>query len=200
MFVMNQANKDKIHNLEENIRFVERQFNYTFKNKSLIKQAFYKGIQHTNHEGKTYGINNQSLEYIGDRVLYVAITMNTLHTSSHKLSSNGFYIGPSCAELHKKSISQTNNNQLCAIMNSKYLKFLKKLVIAPRTPTSDESKMWADIYESIFGAIALDCDFDMNTILKSYLASKTIVQHKGMLNYIESKKESDQKTNFINSV
>ena len=85
-------------------------------------------------------------------------------------------------------------------MNSEYLKFLKKLVIAPRTPDSSESKMWADIYESIFGAIALDCDFDMNTILKSYLASKTIVQHKGMLNYIESKKESDQKTKFINSI
>lgn len=49
---MTQANKNKIHNLEENIRFIERQFNYTFKNKSLIKQAFYKGIQHTNHEGK----------------------------------------------------------------------------------------------------------------------------------------------------
>ena len=200
MFVMTQANKDKIHNLEENIRFIERQFNYTFKNKSLIKQAFYKGTQHTKHGGKAYGINNQSMEYIGDRVLYVAITMNTLHMSSHKLSSDGFYIGPSCAELHKKSISQTNNNQLCAIMNSEYLKFLKKLVIAPGTPTSNESKMWADIYESIFGAIALDCDFDMNTILKSYLASKTIVQHKGMLNYIESKKESDQKTNLINSI
>lgn len=197
---MTQANKNKIHNLEENIRFIERQFNYTFKNKSLIKQAFYKGTQHTKHDGKAYGINNQSMEYIGDRVLYVAITMNTLHMSSHKLSSDGFYIGPSCAELHKKSISQTNNNQLCAIMNSEYLKFLKKLVIAPRTPDSSESKMWADIYESIFGAIALDCDFDMNTILKSYLASKTIVQHKGMLNYIESKKESDQKTKFINSI
>lgn len=200
MFAMTQANKNKIHNLEENIRFIERQFNYTFKNKSLIKQAFYKGTQHTKHDGKAYGINNQSMEYIGDRVLYVAITMNTLHMSSHKLSSDGFYIGPSCAELHKKSISQTNNNQLCAIMNSEYLKFLKKLVIAPRTPDSSESKMWADIYESIFGAIALDCDFDMNTILKSYLASKTIVQHKGMLNYIESKKESDQKTKFINSI
>lgn len=200
MFAMTQANKNKIHNLEENIRFIERQFNYTFKNKSLIKQAFYKGTQHTKHDGKAYGINSQSMEYIGDRVLYVAITMNTLHMSSHKLSSDGFYIGPSCAELHKKSISQTNNNQLCAIMNSEYLKFLKKLVIAPRTPDSSESKMWADIYESIFGAIALDCDFDMNTILKSYLASKTIVQHKGMLNYIESKKESDQKTKFINSI
>lgn len=140
------------------------------------------------------------MEYIGDRVLYVAITMNTLHMSSHKLSSDGFYIGLSCAELHKKSISQTNNNQLCAIMNSKYLKFLKELVIAPRTPNSDESKMWADIYESIFGAIALDCDFDMNTILKSYLASKTIAQHKGLFNYIESKKESDQKTKFINLI
>ena len=200
MFAMTQANKNKIHNLEENIRFIERQFNYTFKNKSLIKQAFYKGTQHTKHDGKAYGINNQSMEYIGDRVLYVAITMNTLHMSSHKLSSDGFYIGPSCAELHKKSISQTNHNQLCAIMDSEYLKFLKKLVIALGTPTSNESKMWADIYESIFGAIALDCDFDMNIILKSYLASKTIVQHKGMLNYIESKKESDQKTNFINSI
>ena len=39
MLVMTQANKDKLHNLEENSRFVERQFNYTFKNKSLIKQA-----------------------------------------------------------------------------------------------------------------------------------------------------------------
>ena len=196
MFVMTQANKAKIHNLEENIKFVERQFNYTFKNKSLVKQAFYNGIQHTQYKGKQYGINNQGLEYIGDRVLYVAIAMNTLSMSPHKLSSDGFYIGPTCAEFHKKGISQTKNSQLCGMMNSKYLKFLKKLVIAPKIPDSNESKMWADLYESILGAIALDCSFDMNTILKSYLASKTIIQHKGLLNYIESKKESDQKAKF----
>jgi dsRNA-specific ribonuclease len=200
MLVMTQANKDKIHNLEENIRFVERQFNYTFKNKSLIKQAFYNGVQHTQYKGKHYGINNQGLEYIGDRVLYVAIAMNTLSMSPHKLSSDGFYIGPTCAEFHKKGISQTKNSHLCVMMNSKYLKFLKKLVIAPKIPDSNESKMWADLYESIFGAIALDCNFDMNTILRSYLASKTIVQHKGMLNYIESKKESDRKAKFRNLI
>lgn len=190
---MTQATLDKLHNLEENIRFVERQFNYTFKNKSLIKQAFYNGSQHTNYKGKPYNINNQGLEYIGDRVLYVAIAMDTLSMSPHNLSSDGFYIGPSCTELHKKCVSHTKNSSLCALMNSKYLKFLKNLVISPKTPASNESKMWADLYESIFGAIALDCNFDMNTILRSYLASKTIIQYNGMLNYIESKKEFDLK-------
>lgn len=193
---MTQETLDKLHNLEKNIRFVERQFNYTFKNKSLIKQAFYNGVQHTKYKGKPYDINNQGLEYIGDRVLYVVIAMNTLCMSPHKLSSDGFYIGPSCTELHEKCVSQTKNSRLCALMNSKYLKFLKKLVIAPRIPASKESKMWADLYESILGAIALDCNFDMNIILKSYLASKTIIQCNGLLNYIKSKKESDIKAKF----
>lgn len=190
---MTQANKDKIQNLEENIKFVERQFNYTFKNKSLIKQAFYNGIQHTQYKGKNYGINNQGLEYIGDRVLYIVTAMNNIFMSPHKLSSDGFYIGPSCKELHNKCVSQTKNSRLSALMNSKYLKFLKDLVIAPKVPHSNESKMWADLYESILGAIALDCNFDMNVILRSHLASKTIVQCNGLLNYIKSKKEFDTK-------
>ena len=188
---MKQLNKDQLHNLEENIRFVERQFNYTFKNKSLIKQAFYRGVQHVSYKGKNYGISNQNLEYIGDRVLYVAVAMNTHLLSGNKISSDGYYIGTSCAEFSKKGISQTNNVYLCEKMRSKHLKFLKKLLVAPQQP-GDNAKAWADLYESIFGAIALDCNFDMNIILKSYLASNTIVQHKGMLNYIESKKETDQ--------
>ena len=188
---MKQFSKDQLRNLEENIRFVERQFNYTFKNKSLLKQAFYRGVQHTSYCGKYYGITNQNLEYIGDRVLYVAVIMNTHLLSADKISTDGFYIGPSGAEFSKKCMSQTNNIYLCEKMRSKHLKFLKKLLVAPQHPR-DNAKAWADLYESIFGAIALDCNFDMNTILRSYLASNTIVQHKGMLNYIKSKKETDQ--------
>ena len=196
---MTSATLDKIHNLEENIRFVERQFNYTFKNKSLIKQAFYSGVQHTQYNGKNYAINNQGLEYVGDRVLYVAIAM-TLSMSPRNLSSDGFYIGPACTELHKKCGSLTKNSQLCTLMNSENLKFLKSLVIAPKMPSSNESKMWADIYESIIGAIALDCNFDMSIIIRSYLASMIIIQHKGLFNYIKSKKELDIESNKIELV
>lgn len=147
----------------------------------------------------SYVVNNESLEYIGDRILYVISMMNTYDRSKTMFSPEGFYIGPTANEFSKKGVSQMKNSQLCRIMNMKRLRFLKNLTVAAGKPDSPEAKFWADLYESILGAIGIDCNFDMNVLLNSYIASQTLVQRHGLLSYIKSKQDLDRKINFHRS-
>lgn len=181
--------------IKEAIPRIERQFNYKFRNKALLAQALYENAVSVTDDGVTRMVDNDSLEFIGDSILYTINMMETnLDYNNPTIGkSSGFYIGPSSAAFAKRRISQTSNKRLCDLMNMSNLKFIKELLLTKKQKNQPNAKFWADTFEAIIGAIGVDCGFDMNVVFNSYESGKFTVQGKGLLKYIESKENLNQK-------
>ena len=135
----------------KNIHKFEKDLKIKFKNKSLIIEAF-------THKSANQKINNEKLEFLGDRVLGLI------------LSKKLFDLYPKLTEgvLDKKFASLVNRKTCCdiawsiGIQNYIIIGNKKKKIIK-----ADE-KILSDCCEAIIGAIYIDRGFDIvrNYILK----------------------------------
>ena len=135
----------------QNIHKFEKDLKIKFKNKSLIIEAF-------THKSANQKINNEKLEFLGDRVLGLI------------LSKKLFDLYPKLTEgvLDKKFASLVNRKTCCdiawsiGIQNYIVVGNKKKKIIK-----ADE-KILSDCCEAIIGAIYIDRGFDIvrNYILK----------------------------------
>ena len=135
----------------QNIHKFEKDLKIKFKNKSLIIEAF-------THKSANQKINNEKLEFLGDRVLGLI------------LSKKLFDLYPKLTEgvLDKKFASLVNRKTCCdiawsiGIQNYIVIGNKKKKIIK-----ADE-KILSDCCEAIIGAIYIDRGFDIvrNYILK----------------------------------
>ena len=135
----------------QNIHKFEKDLKIKFKNKSLIIEAF-------THKSANQKINNEKLEFLGDRVLGLI------------LSKKLFDLYPKLTEgvLDKKFASLVNRKTCCdiawsiGIQNYIIIGNKKKKIIK-----ADE-KILSDCCEAIIGAIFIDRGFDIvrNYILK----------------------------------
>ena len=135
----------------QNIHKFEKNLKIKFKNKSLIIEAL-------THKSANQQINNEKLEFLGDRVLGLI------------LSKKLFDLSPKLAEgaLDKKFASLVNGKTCCdiawsiGIQNYIIIGNKKKKIIK-----ADE-KILSDCCEAIIGAIYIDRGFDIvrNYILK----------------------------------
>ena len=135
----------------QNIHKFEKDLKIKFKNKSLIIEAF-------THKSANQKINNEKLEFLGDRVLGLI------------LSKKLFDLYPKLTEgvLDKKFASLVNKKTCCniawsiGIQNYIIIGNKKKKIIK-----ADE-KILSDCCEAIIGAIYIDRGFDIvrNYILK----------------------------------
>jgi len=124
---------------------VEKILGINFSNKFLIEQAFtHKSIS------KISGLNNERLEFLGDRVLGLVI--------ASYLSDN--YPEDTEGMLDKKLASLVNKDA-CAevIVNLKIDKFIN-LSRSQRLNKAGNKKIFGDCCESIIGAVFLDKGFD----------------------------------------
>ena len=135
----------------QNIHKFEKDLKIKFKNKSLIIEAF-------THKSANQKINNEKLEFLGDRVLGLI------------LSKKLFDLYPKLTEgvLDKKFASLVNRKTCCdiawsiGIQNYIIIGNKKKKIIK-----ADE-KILSDCCEAIIGAIYIDRGFDIvrNYVLK----------------------------------
>ncbi len=135
----------------QNIHKFEKDLKIKFKNKSLIIEAF-------THKSANQKINNEKLEFLGDRVLGLI------------LSKKLFDLYPKLAEgaLDKKFASLVNGKTCCdiawsiGIQNYIIIGNKKKKIIKV------DEKILSDCCEAIIGAIYIDRGFDIvrNYILK----------------------------------
>ena len=135
----------------QNIHTFEKDLKIKFKNKSLIIEAL-------THKSANQKINNEKLEFLGDRVLGLI------------LSKKLFDLYPKLTEgiLDKKFASLVNRKTCCdiawsiGIQNYIIIGNKKKKII------KDDEKILSDCCEAIIGAIYIDRGFDIarNYILK----------------------------------
>ena len=129
----------------KDITQVEKVLGIKFSNKFLIEQAFtHKSIS------KLSGLNNERLEFLGDRVLGLVV--------ASYLSEN--YPEDTEGMLDKKLASLVNKDT-CSdiIVNLKIDKFIN-LSKSQRLNKAGNKKIFGDCCESIIGAVFLDKGFD----------------------------------------
>lgn len=180
---------------EDTINKIERILGYTFKNKQLLIQAFLKQpIEITEPDGSTMEINNDSLEFIGDRILYSIITINYTEVNMKKCS-NGFIRLPRASSFSKYVMKHSTNEKWLNIMNTKHIKNVKNWLVVGnnvdlKVNNLKSSKVFADLFEAIFGALAIDCNYDMNQLRYSFNAVLVRKHGCGLLKLIESSKKT----------
>ena len=135
----------------QNIHKFEQDLKIKFKNKSLIIEAL-------THKSANQKINNEKLEFLGDRVLGLI------------LSKKLFDLYPKLTEgvLDKKFASLVNRKTCCAIAWSIGIQNYIIIGNKKKKIIKADEKILSDCCEAIIGAIYIDRGFDIvrNYILK----------------------------------
>lgn len=168
-----------------NLIKVERALGYSFKNKNLLRQAFLKSYIHVlSFDLKVYEAGNDTFEFIGDRILYSVLT-NLFFITYKTESTEGYIYLPTAETITNFDIDYTTNSYWIKVMALPKNKFLRELIVAYNCNFPKDCKVWADLLEAIFGAIALDSNYDMNALCKSFLYLRFRPNNMGLLNKVK---------------
>ncbi len=158
---MKEQKKD---NFPTYIPEIEKIIGYTFRDKSLITQAFTRTSFCNEHDSGYQ--SNEVLEFIGDSVLSVAIItfLTEMHAERYQHGIKTIF-GEGDFSNIKSKLSDKKNLSECigAIGLEKYLRLGegdKKLGI------EKEPSVKEDLFESIIGATYIDCDRDISTVMR----------------------------------
>lgn len=139
------------------IPVIERMIGYTFKNKTLLAQAFVsKHIDHLNVP------NSGALELVGDRILYSIV--------GYKLSKK-FLVKLDDGNIISKSLPDFATKVTHDISNTTFANYITKMGLETYIimfNVMGYTKIYANCFESIIGAIALDSNFSIRKILSAY--------------------------------
>ena len=146
---------------------IEKKIRYKFKDKSLLMQAFTR-TSYCNEHSKVNGVrpaSNEVLEFFGDSVLSTSIVSLLMKSNTKR-----FELGISTtlgegdfSNIRSKLSDKSNLSRTTAALGlEKYLLLGEgdaKLGIA------NEPSVMEDLFESIIGAIYIDCDMNISVVI-----------------------------------
>ena len=153
-------------NFAKNIEHIEKTLGYTFKDKSLLMQAFTRtSFCNEQSKGKSKLTSNEVLEFFGDSILSSAI-VSLLLKGKTKRYEHGIF-----TELNEGDFSTIRSNlsdkkNLSA--TTKALGLEKYLLMSRGDEKLDigkEPSVMEDLYESIIGAIYIDSGMDLSAVI-----------------------------------
>lgn len=166
----------KMQNLNEHLEEVQQKIDYSFGNIDLLLQAFTRSSYSTQYGGE----NNEVLEFIGDKVLDFYVVKTIAERFGFMKSQSEYYDKDNdneefCIVAHKnesdfteikKEIvsNKTLAKRIDALGFAKYM-YLGKSDIENNVVSQEKVK--ADLFEAILGAIAIDSDWNAETLQKS---------------------------------
>ncbi len=121
------------------IKHLERVFQYNFKNKKLLEQSL-------THKSFDNNVNNEKLEFLGDRVLGLVISKKLLELFPHE--KEGI--------IDKKFANLVNKKTCSSIAREMNIKKFMFLGSSHRALERSEDKVIGDCLEAVIGAIYLD--------------------------------------------
>lgn len=146
---------------------IEKKIHYTFKDKSLLMQAFTRTsfCNEKNYGGKANYKSNEVLEFFGDSVLSTAIISMLLNTRT-KRYEHGITTALNEGDFSniRSKLSDKRNLSLC----TKELGLEKYLLMGEgdaKLGICDEPSVMEDLFESIIGAIYIDCGMEMQPVI-----------------------------------
>lgn len=156
-------------NFDKNIPEIEKRIGYTFKDKSLLRQAFTRTSfcnEHKMSVGAKYQ-SNEVLEFFGDSLLSAAI-VTLLMEDFAKRYEHGISTDLNEGDFSniKSKLSDKRNLSLA----TERLGLQAYLLMGEgdaKLHVECEPSVMEDLFESIIGAIYIDSDKDMHTLISS---------------------------------
>ncbi len=153
-------------NFQKHIPEIEKTINYTFKDKSLLTQAFTRESFCNERRGEGYK-SSEVLEFFGDSVLSCAIisiflekkTVRYAHGIKTDWDEGDF------SNLRSKLSDKRNLSRSMAKLGLE--KYLIMSEGDEKTNVQSEPSVMEDLFESIIGAIYIDCGMNIKTVIAS---------------------------------
>lgn len=159
--------------LNDHLDEVQNKIGYSFENEDLLFQAFTRSSYSTQHGGE----NNEVLEFLGDRVLDFYVVKTIADDFGSLKSESEYYdededLNEFCIPAHKNEADFTMIKQEI-VSNKTLARRIDKLGFAKFMYMGDsdienhverQEKVKADLFEAILGAVAVDCDWDPDTL------------------------------------
>lgn len=192
--------------LHEHIEEVEEQIGYSFENKDLLLQAFTRSSYSVQYGGE----NNEVLEFLGDRVLDFYVVKIMADEFGFTKSNSDYYdedndLDEFCIVAHKDEADFTGiKNNL--VSNENLARRIDKMHLAQYMYLGDSdidnhveknTKAKADLFEAILGAVAIDSDWDPET-LKDIVAD--MLQIDDYLDDVDTEEERPDKFKIEHSI
>lgn len=154
-------------NFTENIPKIEKIINYTFKDKTLLRQAFTRAsfCNEKNSHGASYS-SNEVLEFFGDAVLSAAIVSVFLDRKTER------YEHGIKTELHEGDFSNIRSklsdksNLSSTVQRLGLQKYLIMGEGDEKLGIENEPSVMEDLFESIIGAIYIDSAKDIKRVIR----------------------------------
>lgn len=153
-------------NFDKHISEIEKKIGYTFKDKSLITQAFTRSSFCNEHRraGRGY-MSNEVLEFFGDSVLSTAIISMMLRDKTERYE-HGVYTDLNEGDFSNIRSKLSDKRNLSASMAGLGLhKFLRMGEGDSKLGIENEPSVMEDLFESIVGAVYIDCGMDMARVI-----------------------------------
>ena len=151
---------------KKHIPEIEKRIGYKFKDKSLLTQAFTRESFCNERRGEGY-MSSEVLEFFGDSVLSTAIitvllekkTVRYAHGIKTDWNEGDF------SNLRSKLSDKRNLSKSTAELGLQ--QFLIMGEGDAKTGVQSEPSVMEDLFESIIGAIYIDCEMNINTVISS---------------------------------
>ena len=151
----------------KNISVIEKKIGYTFKDKSLLTQAFTRSSfcnEHRRGMAKEY-ISNEVLEFFGDSVLSTAIISMMLRDKTERYE-HGVYTKLNEGDFSNIRSKLSDKRNLSKSMQALGLqKYLRMGEGDAKLGIENEPSVMEDLFESIVGAVYIDCDMDISCVI-----------------------------------
>ncbi|MBQ7344066.1 MAG: hypothetical protein IJW53_04800 [Clostridia bacterium] len=154
---------------ELNIAEIEKKIGYTFKDKSLLTQAFTRTsfCNEVNLSSKTKYHSNEVLEFFGDGVLSLSIISFLLRECTERYEHG---IRTELGEGDFSNIKSKLSDKQNLSKSMKALGLEKHLLMGEgdlKLGIQNEPSVMEDLFESIVGAIFIDSDMNMQSVIKA---------------------------------
>ncbi len=152
-------------NFQKKIPEIEKKIGYTFKDKSLLKQAFTRSSFCNEHKATGDYQSNEVLEFFGDGVLSCAI-ITLLMREHSKRYENGIKTKLSEGDFSNIKSRLSDKKNLSEATSTLGLE--KYLLLGEgdaKLGIEKEPSVMEDLFESIIGAIYIDASQDMTAVL-----------------------------------
>lgn len=163
---------------KQHIPEIEKKINYSFKDKSLLAQAFTRESFCNEHKHEDY-MSSEVLEFFGDSVLSTAIITILLEKKT-KRYSHGIKTDWNEGDFSNLRSKLSDKRNLSRSMQA--LGLQKYLIMSggdEKTDVQNEPSVMEDLFESIIGAIYIDCGMNIMTVIASVQSMLDVNAYQG---------------------
>lgn len=147
-----------------NLQYIQLHIGYTFKNSSLLCQAF---TRKSYTDENRSALNNEVLEFYGDKTLdFIVVKKMSEHYGS--IVSGDLF----SSSLDEGKLTEIKKKLVCREMLSEKIRnldFHKRMILGKSDRLQcvwEQESVQEDLFEAILGAVAIDSNWDIDSLTK----------------------------------